>query len=350
MGKKKGKIPIYNPNPSKPKSEMVVTSFLDSMVDGREYLSIAGLQNVNVDLGSEIRRSIGEIETIRKRPLICYVSNVLNRNITQSVSIDNSDDIPFLEMLKNVPIDRKEIDIILVTPGGSAETVDFLVKQIRSRFENVTFILPYMSMSAGTIFCLSGDELVMDENAFFGPIDPQVISKNGRFVPAQSISTLLADIQTRGQEQIKKGQNPNWTDIQILNNLDAKEIGNAINASKLSTNLVSNYLENYKFKYWCEHHDGTPVTDEERKNRAKEIAAQLCEHSLWLSHSSRISRDMAWDTCKLKITHPEEIDGLARAIKRFWALISLSLENTMIAKMFVSSNYMLFRNEVSKNK
>lgn len=67
-----------------------------------------------------------------------------------------------------------------------------------------------MAMSAGTIFCLSGDDLIMDERAFFGPIDPQVPSKNGRYVPAQSITTLIADIQTRGQEQLAKGLQPNW--------------------------------------------------------------------------------------------------------------------------------------------
>ena len=318
------------------------------MEDGKEYASILGLQNLEVDLREELLRSINEISSIRKRPLICYVSNVINTNISQSISINNSDDAPFLEMIRNIPTTEKNIDILIVTPGGSAETVDFLVKQIRARFDNVAFILPYMAMSAGTIFCLSGDELIMDEAAFFGPIDPQVPSKNGRYVPAQSLSTLISDIQKRGQEQISKGQQPNWTDIQILRNLDAKEIGNAINASKLSTNLVAQYLESYKFKYWKNHSDGSDVTPEQRKERAKEIADQLCDHSLWLSHSSRISRTMANDVCKLQIIHPESIDGLARAIKRFWALMCFSLENTLTTKIFASSTYTLFRNEIPK--
>ena len=203
-----------------------------------------------------------------------------------------------------------------------------------------------MAMSAGTIFCLSGDDLIMDERAFFGPIDPQVPSKNGRYVPAQSITTLIADIQTRGQEQLAKGLQPNWTDIQILRNLDAKEIGNALNASKLSTNLVSEYLEKYKFKNWETHQNGVPVTDVDRKTRAGEIAMQLCEHSLWLSHSSRITRKMAWDTCKLKITYPEDI-GLASALRRFWALNCFLLENSMTTKIFASSSdYTIFRGEI----
>ena len=352
MGKshpKKKAIPNYNPHPPVAKNVTPkVTSLLDIMEDGKEYASILGLQNVEIDLRNELLRSIDEISSIRKRPLICYVSNVVNSNITQSISIDNSDDAPFLEMVRNINSSEKSVDILLVTPGGSAETVAFLVNQLRARFDNIAFILPYMAMSAGTIFCMSGDELIMDESAFFGPIDPQVPSKNGRYVPAQSISTLIADIQNRGQEQLNKGLQPNWTDIQILRNLDAKEIGNAINASKLSTDLVSKYLETYKFKYWTKHSDGSDVTPEQRKKRAAEIADQLCNHSLWLSHSSRISRTMAHDTCKLKITHPETVDGLARAIKRFWALMCFALENTLTTKVFASSNYTLFRNEVPK--
>lgn len=349
MGRKNKHIPNYNPHPALPKSP-VITSLLDQMKEGTEYSNIIGLKNVNVDARTELLRSMSEISSIRQRPLLCYVSNVINTRITQSISIDSSDDAPFLETLKSIPIEQKNLDIILVTPGGSAETVDYWVKQLRSRFGHITFILPYMAMSAGTIFCLSGDDLIMDESAFFGPIDPQVPSKNGRYVPAQSIITLIADIQKRGQDQLSKGKQPDWTDVQILRNLDAKEIGNALNASKLSTNLVSAYLREYKFKDWNTHHNGMPVTAADKECRAEEIAKQLCEHSIWLSHSSRITRNMAWDTCKLKITHPEEI-GLASALKRFWALTCFFLENSMITKIFASSNnYTIFRSEVSHQK
>ena len=345
-GKKRGDMPPYNFKQQKPKMQApAVTSLLDNMKDGKEYESIIVLKNINVDLGKEINRCVNEISSIRKRPVVCYIANVINGTIRSSISIDNSDDKPFLEMLNSVPIESKDIDILIVTPGGSAETVANFVNRIRARFDHVGFILPYMAMSAGTIFCLSGDEIIMDENAFIGPIDPQVPSRDGRYVPAQSITTLIKDIQDRGQDQLNKGGQPGWSDIQILRNLDPKEIGNSLNASQFSIDLVSDYLENYKFRTWINHSDGRQVTPEDRKKRASEIAAQLCKHSLWLSHARRVSREMAWNTCKLKIVHPEEIDGLAKAIKRFWALMCFSLENTFMFKVFVSNNYMLFRHE-----
>lgn len=340
--KNKKQYPNFNPKPiNSPPNK----SFLDVMEDGNEYQSIVGKNYFKVDLGAEMTRAMKEISDIRKRPNICYIANVLNPLVSNatSISIDNSDDTPFLEMLKCIPEEIRDIDIILVTPGGSADTVDYLVKKLRNRFDNVSFILPYMAMSAGTIFCMSGDELIMSDAGFFGPIDPQVPSKNGMFVPAQSLMTLISTIQSRGQKQIENGKKPDWTDIQILNNLDPKELGNAITASKLSTTLVTNYLKTYKFKTWVNHSDGTVVSDEERDKRAMEIATQLCNNSIWLSHSSRITRDMAKDICKLKITYTESIEGLDRAIRRFWALMQITLENQLISKIYSTGSYFLFR-------
>lgn len=54
---------------------------------------------------------------------------MLSANISQSVSVNNSDDAPFLEMLRNVQTNVQDIDILLVTPGGSAETVAFWVNK-----------------------------------------------------------------------------------------------------------------------------------------------------------------------------------------------------------------------------
>jgi superfamily II DNA helicase RecQ len=118
--------PQVSEHPTTPK----MISLLDKMEDGREYESIVKLKNVSWQLNEELKHSISEIESIRQRPLICYMANVLNRNITKSTSIDNLDDVPFLEMLRNVPENKNGLDIILVTPGGSAETVNYFVNQI----------------------------------------------------------------------------------------------------------------------------------------------------------------------------------------------------------------------------
>lgn len=349
-------MPQPKPNPALPLPKQlpnpharVVSSLLDEMVEGREYASIIDCIPDKMDLAGEVKRALTAISDIRERPVVCYAANMVNNNIKSQTGIDTTDDLPFLEMIKNVDTSAKALDIILVTPGGSAERVSHYVNMIRKRFDNVGFIIPFLSMSAGTIFCLSGDEIIMDENACIGPIDPQVPSKDGRFVPAQSILTLLDDIQARGQEALSKGLQPNWSDIQILRNLDPKEIGNATNASNYSIGLVTSYLSDFKFRDWQLHSSsGKPVTQEDRNKRAEEIAKQLCDHSIWKTHSRGITRDVAESVCRLKIVHPEDVPNLNSAIRRFWALLYWIFERHPIYKVFISQNYSVFRSELSQ--
>lgn len=322
-------------------------SLLDKMVDGREFESLLQFKAVNIDLAGEIRKAISEIQSVRKRPLICYLANVVNSNVKASISIDNNDDLPFSEMIDSIPKEIKEIDVMIVTPGGSGQQVAKFVDKLRPRFDNISFIIPNMAMSAGTIFVMSGDEIIMNSRSYIGPIDPQIPNKDGFYMPAQAILTLIEEIQKRGDALLKKGQNPLWTDLQILKQIDGKEIGNAMNASQYSVELVENFLYKFKFKTWTNHSDGRPVTDADKKQRAHEIAMLFCDHGLWKTHSRGINREIAWDKCKLKITHSESITGLDRAIRRFWALTYWIFENSGVFKTFISDNYCIFRHDLS---
>ena len=109
-----------------------------------------------------------------------------------STSIDNNDDLPFAEMISTIPSELKNIDVILVTPGGSAQQVAKFVDKLRPRFDDVAFILPYMAMSAGTIFAMSGNDIIMGKNSYIGPTDPQVPNKDGFYVPAQGCYPFLS--------------------------------------------------------------------------------------------------------------------------------------------------------------
>jgi hypothetical protein len=320
----------------------VVNSLLDVMQDGKEYQSLVGVIAPNMDFRDEFQRGIADIEAIRHHPLIVYAANVINAPAGSSPDISYIDDLPFSEMVSAIPAETKSLDILIVTPGGSAQQVAQFVNHIRPRFDNVAFIIPYMAMSAGTIWALSGNDIWMDARAFIGPIDPQVPNKDGRFVPAQAMLALLKRIQEDGQENIKNGNNPNWSDILILQNMDAKEIGNALSLSKYSIQLATEYLKTYKFRDWI-HTNGTPATDAERATAADKVANLLCSHEHWRTHSHGISRDVAYSELRLKISHPENIQGLERAIRRFWALLFWLFDNSDIMKVFISSQYSLFK-------
>ena len=156
-------------------------------------------------------------------------------------------------------------------------------------------------------------------------------------------SLLKYNFQERGEEKLKNHQQPDWSDIQILKNIDVKDLGRALSASNHSTEMVKEFLCKYKFNSWKTHSNNHPVSLQEKEKRAEEIAKLLCDHSVWKSHGHTINRDAAWNECKLKITHAENIEGLDRAMRRMWALLFWIFENTMITKMFVSDNYCIIR-------
>lgn len=321
------------------------STMLDKMIDGREFESLLSYQYQNLDLIGELRKSIKEIEAIRQRPIVCYVANVVKPR-SSSISIEDSDDLPFNEMIASLPAECKEIDIVLVTPGGYAHQVAKFVNKLRPRFDKIGFILLNKAMSAGTIFIMSGDEIIMNNQSQIGPIDPQVRTNSGEFVPAQALLTLVDEIRLRGEDSIKKGLQPSWTDLQILRGIDPKEIGNAMNASNYSIQMVEEYLFNHKFKNWMVHSDGTTaVTEHEKSSRANEIAKLLCEHSKWKNHGHAITREAAWDVCKLKINQAENTEGLDRAMRRMWALFYWVFENSEMCKIFISGNYCILRKD-----
>lgn len=90
----------------------------------------------------------------------------------------------FLERLQTEMPDRRRLLIFLNTTGGSAETVETLVEIIRYNYQEVWFVVPDFALSAGTIFCMSGDKIWMDYSSSLGPIDPQVPTGRGDWVPA----------------------------------------------------------------------------------------------------------------------------------------------------------------------
>jgi hypothetical protein len=331
-----------NPSPPTIKRHQEVPSLLDVMKEGHEYESILPFIPPNGQLVPELKRAIQEIETIRQRPLICYVANVIKK--LSGIEIDFSDDLPFNEAISKIPEDIRDIDILVVTPGGIGQQVSQFVNSLRPRFDSVEFILPSMCMSAGTLWVLSGDKIWMDSRAYIGPIDPQVPSKSGNYLPAQSLLILLEKIKAEGEEFLKKGLPPPWHLIRLIDTMDQLQIGGAIIASEYSIKLASNFLENYKFKNWLKHSSsGKTVTASDRSERAVEVATLLCNNSHWKSHGHGINRETADKELRLLIDHLESNQKFHNAVRRLWALFYYTLEKTFLTKILISSNYTLVR-------
>lgn len=319
-----------------------VDSLLDIMQDDHEYSSIVSVLPRNGEIIPDLQRALKDVESIRGRPCVCYVANVIQQ--LPNTGIEFNDDLPFNEMLSRIANEHKNIDIFLVTPGGAGQQVSQFVNSLRPRFDSVDFLLPYMCMSAGTLWALSGDKIWMDKRAFIGPIDPQVRAKTGDLVPAQSILILLNKIKEEGEKALQNGQNPPWHFIRLIDVMDGRQVGDAISLSKYSIKIASDFLYEYKFKDWTTHSStGKPVTTEDRKERAIWVADKLCSNDHWKSHGHGISRETANRELKLTIDPIESVLGLERAIRRLWALFYYTLDKSYISKMFLSDNYVLIR-------
>ena len=202
---------------------------------------------------------------------------------------------------------KSKLSVILDTLGGAIEVVERMVNIIRYHYDEVNFLIPDRAMSAGTVFVMAGDRIFMSYFSCLGPIDPQVY-KNGEFVPALSYLNQYE----RLCEKAETGE-LNTVEFELVRQLDLGELDQFEQARLLSNDLLTDWLSTYKFKDWDAHGStGKPVTPEEKRKRAEEIAEALSDNERWHSHGRMISRDtlISDPDLRLKIEKFEDIPNL----------------------------------------
>lgn len=198
----------------------------------------------------------------------------------------------FLKIIEELVDDANKKDkiyIVLTTGGGSATVVERIVNILRHHYKEVNFIVPDYAYSAGTIFCMSGDNILMDYFSVLGPIDPQVQNKEGRLVAALGYLDKINQL-------IEKANNNTLTQAEfiILKDFDLAELRGYEQAKDLTIALLEKWLVKYKFKNWATHRTdvnklGKPVTEDEKIERAKQIASHLSDNNKWKSHGRPIN-------------------------------------------------------------
>jgi Serine dehydrogenase proteinase len=210
---------------------------------------------------------------------------------------------PFRDFIEDLKSDTKEnstLCIFLNTPGGSAETVEKLVKITRHHYQEVYFIVPDSAYSAGTIFCMSGDKIYMDYSSALGPIDPQVYNGTN-WVPALGYLDKV-------EELIEKSAKGTLTQAELvmLTQQDLAMLRRHEQARDLTIALLKEWLVKYKFKNWNNHRTdqikkGKSVTNIEKEERAFEIARDLGNNKIWHSHGRSIGIFALVNILKLEI-------------------------------------------------
>ena len=191
------------------------------------------------------RAKLAELHSITGRPVVLYAVEMFNRRKIDAaggeITIDLTDKEGFKEALQE--IDGDNLDVILHSPGGSPEATETIVKLLRSRFQNIRFLIPNIAKSAATMLAMSGNEIIIGDDAELGPTDPQMVIK-GRLNPAHAI--LQQFKSAKGELSQNSESLTAW--LPILEQYGPSLLVECENAIKLTETLVKTWLTLYMFQ------------------------------------------------------------------------------------------------------
>jgi len=259
------------------------------------------MQFLNQVVKTQLNQYLDEIGNL-------FMSDVLTIVSAIRPGLDNQVDVA----LGGIAERKNKLTVILDTPGGIVEVVERMVITIRDKYkyDEVVFIVPNRAMSAGTIFVMAGDRILMSHSSCLGPIDPQVEKKDGDFVPALSYITQYE----RLVEKSAKGELTNAEYALFLKQFDLAVLHQYEQARDLSKELLIKWLSVYKFKDWVK-------TPDEKKRRAEEIAILLSNHERWHSHGRPIGITTLVNEIRLRIEDIGTVEGLSSVLDKYWGLL-----------------------------
>jgi len=146
------------------------------------------------------------IEQDRKSRLITMIHrqeslSFLGFPFARYIDIEDSERI--LRAVRFTP-EGMPIDIVLHTPGGLVLAAEQIASALKRHKGKVTAFVPHYAMSGGTLIALAADEIVMDDDAVLGPVDPQIGDPMKGSYPANSVLVAL------------KKRNPNRDDNTLI--------------------------------------------------------------------------------------------------------------------------------------
>lgn len=154
------------------------------------FLIISSLQPVIQKRITESRRvtAIQTFERQRGTRVILLIHrqesiSLFGIPLSRYISIEDSEQV--LRAIRLTP-PNVPIDLILHTPGGLVLATEQIAKALMRHRAKVTVFVPHYAMSGGTMLAMAADEIIMDENAVLGPVDPQLGN-----VAAASVLTVI---------------------------------------------------------------------------------------------------------------------------------------------------------------
>jgi ClpP class serine protease len=161
-------------------------------------------------------RAIRSLERVRGSRVITLIHrqesvSLLGIPLRRFIDVEDSEQV--LRAVRLTP-DTVPIDLVVHSPGGLVLAAEQIARALHRHPAKVTVIVPHYAMSGGTMLALAADQILMDENAVLGPVDPQIgawpaasIIRVAESKPLERINDetlILADLARKAQSQIKE--------------------------------------------------------------------------------------------------------------------------------------------------
>lgn len=227
-----------------------------------------------------IRKYLGEINQHTGRDIIFYGSKFTrsSEGVSPELTMINESDLQaFMTVMQGLK--GPNLDLILHTPGGMTDSAEAIGKYLRSKFTHIRIFVPSLAMSAGTMLACLGDEIVMGNHSFLGPIDPQLVMNTPlgfRRVAAQAIQKQFR----MGLEECAADKTKLMVWAPILSSYAPDLLIASQQAIERSQDIVETWLKTYRF-----------ANDPNKDQKAAAIAKWLADDSDHKSHAKHLSRD-----------------------------------------------------------
>lgn len=234
-----------------------------------------------------------ELEKIRKRPLISYVTSIRPGCSAQMAQ----DVLPMIiKQINKIDSSHDSVDLLIISNGGDPIVSWRIISLLREKFKNISVLIPYTAYSAATLLALGADEIIMHPYGNLGPLDPQLsfVDINGkpRTISYEDITKyveFVKDIGITDQELIQKSFE------KLTSEIPPTSIGFAKRSSQLGLTmgqkLLATHMEDEnKTKVISEtlntkfYHHGYPLA----RNEAKEIGLPVAK-------SNKKIEDILWN-------------------------------------------------------
>lgn len=236
------------------------------------------------------------------RAVIIYYTSFLESRQAPPADLQiGLQDIPgFMEAVSSVK--EKQLDLVIHSPGGSAEAAESIVTYLRKRFDHIRIFVPVAAMSAATMVALSANEIVMGQHSQLGPIDPQFTIQTPEGPRSAPAKAILNQFEMAKKECTNASNLAAW--MPILRGYIPGLLTQCQDSRDLAVRMVSTWLKQYMF-----------ADDKEQEAKATAIADWFADYESFYAHGRRVSPD----------------DAIAKGLKVIWLESDHKLQDAVLS-------------------